>query len=111
MGDSMKKFGLSILSVLLLGGAMTAGISSGANASTVTFVGQDNASAVGGPIPNSVAARDAFVAAASAFGALDLFAFENATTGFHGGTVNLHDGLGAITLNRARFWKWTIRRF
>jgi hypothetical protein len=73
--------------------------SQAASASTVTFAGQDNGSLVGTPLPNSVAARNSFVAAAGAFGTLDSFSFETASVGFHGGTFNLHAGLGTITLN------------
>jgi PEP-CTERM motif len=70
-----------------------------ANATTVTFFGQDNGSAVGGPSPASVSARNSFLSAAGAFGTTDNFSFENAGVGFHGGTINLHDNLGTITLN------------
>lgn len=75
---------------------MLAGFSQTVQATTVTFFGQDNGSTVGGPIPNSVAARNAFLIAAGAFGPLDTFSFENAALGFH--NVNLHGGAGTIVL-------------
>jgi hypothetical protein len=70
-----------------------------AQASTVTFIGQDDGSAVGGVRPNSQAAFVNFTTAANSYGTVDQFNFENAPVGFNGGTIGLHNGEGSITLN------------
>ena len=87
----MIRVPVSIIATLVIG--LTA-----AHASTVTFVGQDDGSAVNGAMPNSVVAFNAFKTAAQVYGTLDHFNFENANVGFNT-TIPLHNGEGSITLN------------
>jgi hypothetical protein len=54
-----------------------------AQATIVTFVGQDDGAPVTGPFPLSDAAQTSFEAAAAAFGSLNTITYENLAVGFY----------------------------
>lgn len=56
-------------------------IGNAAQASTITFSGQDNGAPITGPFPNSTAAQAAFTTAALAFGTTNTLTFENVAGG------------------------------
>jgi hypothetical protein len=85
---------------LILAGAIAALASqSGAQASSIlTFTGSDDGAATTGPFPNSFAAQTSFLAAASAFGAVDTHNLTSQSLGFQN-TYTLTNGDGNITIN------------
>jgi hypothetical protein len=58
-------------------------LASAAQATPITFSGQDDGASTGGPFPNSTAAQTSFQTAALAFGGLSTVTFESQATGFY----------------------------
>ena len=80
------------------------GFSAPAQAGTITtlgYVGQDDGASISGPFPNSGSAKNTFLAAAAAYGVVDVHGFGAQPLGYSTNNTWL-DGSGTFTLNSAQ---------